>query len=165
MPQDLFLIHGVFFEDGSWPELDVKPQEGVVAMFCQGLCDHMFSGVLERNPEGILRGVTYDAFGEAELTDVSLSETEFRFVREYVQHAGPTRYVLTRQGDGTWCGVYEGTQTGNGKSRCVLTQVVPGFFIPQRNGSIAWKHPSYVYAIHIKPSSPASPYGRGKISP
>jgi hypothetical protein len=130
MPQDLFLIQGVFFQNRSWLDLGMKPGEGVVAMVCNGMCDFIFSGVLEYLPDGALRGVVYDVLGEAELSDIALSESELRFTKKYAQRIYLIQYKFTKQEDGTWIGEYTGSETGSGKSRCVLIKISQDFFTP-----------------------------------
>lgn len=130
MQTEFVLIHGVFFQDREWLGLDTRPVEGVVAVINRGLCRYQFAGVLERYPQGQLVGEVQDAFGEAEVSNVILTETALKFRKKYSKRADYIYYVFTKQPDGTWVGIYTGDVVGSGTARCILTPVSGTFFTP-----------------------------------
>ena len=132
MSQPIYFIQGIFFQDNQWLTVAYE-SEGAIAVIRSGLCRFMFSGVIELDPEAVLGtyiGRINDSFGEAELTNIQLSETRLHFTKKYGKRTDTIEYNFRRQDDGAWCGEYDGEQSGRGSARCMLTPVPVSLFAP-----------------------------------
>ncbi len=128
----MYLIQGVFFQNQQWLGTRMVPIEGMVAVIEKGLLYSMFTGTIyedSRNP-GQLTGGLVDHYGNSDLSDVELTDTELRFTKKYQRRADQIEYVFRQNDSFGWIGTYVGPVVGSGVSRCVLTRVGEDFFDP-----------------------------------
>ncbi|MEK7212494.1 MAG: hypothetical protein AAB686_02365 [Patescibacteria group bacterium] len=124
------LVIGVFFRkrDSWW--LGAPTTTPWLAASVATLRNSMFYGVIGpvEGKANALAGNMKDHLGESTLSDVQVSETEFRFTKRYAHHQDTIRYVFRKQKDGTWAGEFSGSNSGCGKVKCVLLAVPDEFF-------------------------------------
>ncbi len=134
----MFLVQGVFFQlcgglGTSWNGGDLQ------AVWRTQFRFFVFHGVFGRQPDepqGELSGETCDEFGEAEISNIRLSDAELRFDKKYKTRPNePIEYIFRKQMDWAWEGVYEGVycdpaQNHCGNARCVLVEVPDDFLSP-----------------------------------
>ncbi len=115
-----YLVQGFFFQQNPFTGRED-----------QGMFAGLF-GVLPGREYLGLQGGMGDAYGEANLTDITVGEDHFSFTKKYPHRHDTIRYEFTKSADGFWYGDFNGNATGHGKSRCVLTAVPDDFFSPVR---------------------------------
>ncbi len=108
-------IQGVFFQDSS--SIDATLQT-------------MFAGLVGGLEEGVelLEGEMMDVYGFATISDFSMTDTVCTFRKQYHGRDDSIEYNLSKESDGVWMGIYNGSATGSGPCRCVITQVSDEFF-------------------------------------
>ncbi len=133
----LYLIQGIFFQNQGWLSTAMRPIEGAIAVIRQGLLPFMYSGLIWRDPDGLLGemiGVMEDRFGESELTKIHISNSGIRFEKKYVRGESERaifEYNFTKKDGNTWVGRYRNPQAGVGVTRCVITEVSEDFLSPE----------------------------------
>ncbi len=132
----MYFIQGFFWEVRGG--LDVGHDvEGPVVLFKEDVTSVMFSGSIWHlwSKDAPLVGQTYDAFGEAWLMDIRITDEEICFTKQYKRHGSKLlsekgiSYVLRKGEGGTWVGEYS-VPPGQKKGpvRCVVTEVDYGLF-------------------------------------
>ncbi len=125
------LIQGFFFQDLFRPEIEHRGESegGVHVVFRGGACRFMYAGTIWFELEsGIFMGEMVDAFGESDLSEITLGPDELSFSKKYEHRADVIKYSFRRQ-DSIWVGEYEGKETGKGWSNCALTEVPDTLFV------------------------------------
>lgn len=128
----IYLIQGFFFQDNRW--LDLAYVNFNPILVTRGaLIRSLYYGAFGPNPENgeELVGVTKDEYGEAELSDIKISENQLSFTKKYNHRDDLIFYAFQKQPNGTWEGKYQGDKVGEGETHCVLTQVTEDFFTPK----------------------------------
>lgn len=123
----VWLIQGVFFQNGNWRDLEEGQAVVVTAMIRS-----MYAGAFGPDPDNPekLVGRMFDEYGEAELSNIVLTETIFSFTKKYRRRTDLIYYSFIKREDGIWFGGFEGDAVEPGESHCVLQKVSEGFFVP-----------------------------------
>lgn len=127
------LIQGFFFQDRLMLDIEHRGESegGVHVVYRGGACRFMYAGTIWLEPESsIFMGEMADAFGESDLSEITLGPDELSFSKKYEHRADTIKYSFRRQGS-IWVGEYEGEKTGKGRSNCVLTEVPDTLFVAQ----------------------------------
>ena len=127
----VLFINGVFFQNREQLEIGEDPSCGTAVFIHKDLFRYVYAGVIWTEPSGGLRGLVQDAFGEAELSHITISDTEISFTKKYFKRDYYIEYFFRIRNGNTWVGDYKGVATGNGISRCILTEIEDEFFLPQ----------------------------------
>ena len=76
-----YLISGVFFQQKEW----LIPSFGSDLMIASGLLRTTYIGAIgpsEENKDG-LAGAMYDRSGDSQLSEITMTESEFAFIKQY----------------------------------------------------------------------------------
>lgn len=146
-----YLVAGSFFE---WQEaIDLEHSINTGELWARAaLTSSLYVGVICDDPDitesgvPILVGNMADEYGESKISDITLTDTEFKFSKKYAGRKDTIFYTFQKDGE-KWVGEYSGTNVGKGLSRCVLTLIPDDFFDP-RSISEALGKPEY-----LKPTS------------
>ena len=118
------MVQGFFFQERMVLGIGYKPIEGTVAVVNQALVRDMFAGLIWKDePWGTWTnglGSLDDAFGVSRLTCVEVTDSEFRFDKQYEDRSYNIHYEFHRDGD-LWVGTYISEVVGEGAANCVLT--------------------------------------------
>lgn len=128
----MFLIQGVFFQEQEFFQPMMVSGDGMVAGIRSHLIYDMFGGVIFRDPKTQeLSGGMTDHYGESVLSNISMTETRFSFVKQYNGRGDNIAYLFEKGSGNLWIGGYQGVATGAGNSHCILTEVPDDFFVPK----------------------------------
>lgn len=129
------LIQGFFFQNHNWLTTVHRSEVegGVGAAIQSGLCRFMYAGIIFPNPENKteLIGETSDRFGESRLFDIVIDCNEARFVKKYDNRNDTINYQFKKNGN-LWIGSYSGKATGEGGTKCIITDVPDNLFFPSK---------------------------------
>lgn len=118
-----YMVQGFFFQEGESLGIAMKPIEGAVAVIRRGMARSMFSGLIWQDDFlDELTGEMSDPFGSSALEDVTLTDSEFTFVKKYERRTDSIFYRFHPEGD-FWVGKYTGERVGRGNANCILTPV------------------------------------------
>jgi hypothetical protein len=125
------MVQGFFFQERQHLGIGYRPGDGAIAVVSQALMRDMFSGVF--GPAADFRqgwvGWMMDPAGSSTLSNVSLSDTEFRFDKRYDHRDFDIHYEFRREGD-LWIGQYYSDAVGSGAANCIVTPVSERVFSP-----------------------------------
>jgi hypothetical protein len=126
-----YLIQGFFFLKSSSLELSMGP-EGSGVVIKTGLFRNMYSGIIfpDHEKKNELVGEMVDNFGKSRIFCVKLSEKDLRFIKKYDNQNYLIGYSFKRRGE-LWIGKYSGKETGEGDTKCIITEVPPSLFYPK----------------------------------
>ncbi|HUO56247.1 MAG TPA: hypothetical protein VMU27_02325 [Candidatus Paceibacterota bacterium] len=123
-----YFIQGFFYH--PFDSLDVSSHpEGAPVLIGAG--PFMFAGVI-KTKGGILVGGLRDEFGRSILSDVTVTETEVRFCKTYMDvrvRMYTSRYVFDKREENTWLGEFISDGDYAGRARCVITSVSDALII------------------------------------
>ena len=126
-----YLVQGFFFQNHLQVGIGIDPKQGPRAMVSKAEVQHMFAAAIWEGGEGELVGKMRDDFGPSDLSDISISKDEIEFVKKYEHRETLIHYVFRVKDGNSWVGRYEGTRSGEGVCRCVLTEVPEDFFFSE----------------------------------
>jgi hypothetical protein len=133
MKSKMYLVQGMFFTEERIMAIGFDSEIKERAMMKLAISRAMFSGIIklpegEENGEGAL----LDHYGESILTNVKLSNENgtVTFSKRYNGRSDFIKYFLKRE-NAFWVGYYQGSATGKGAVRCILSPIDKEFFTPK----------------------------------
>jgi hypothetical protein len=129
----MYFIQGVFYQNSEGLDVACKPGEGMVAVIRKALYQYTYAGFIWKEKEnlmGELVGDMQDYYGLSNLSTIHVSDRQISFIKKYHDRKDWISYVFTKKDGNTWVGQYDGSETGKGVTRCILTEVNEDFFDP-----------------------------------
>ena len=125
-----YVIQGLFFQDRLELGIEYRPETGAAAVRHRSLGQYMFAGAFWQEGLGLV-GFIQDAFGSAAVSNISIAESVIAFRKIYGGRSDAINYRFAKRDGASWVGEYSGILTGNGITRCLLTEVPDSFFAPE----------------------------------
>ncbi len=125
MKTQLYSIQGIIFQSGHTHGIGYKPGIGEAVTIQDAMIFAMYHGVVSE--EETLCGHMHDKWGDSQVTNFKVSETELTFSKFYDRRP-EIRYRFIKKTDDVWFGSWEGEDCGTGQSKCILTPIDESFF-------------------------------------
>lgn len=127
-----FFINGIFWQSGMFPYIGHAPGIGEVVMVGQAQIEAVFTGMIgERIIDGRSDGFLHDVYGNSELTDFGITETNMQLTKRYLHRSDEILYDFEKSEGGIWIGRWHGKRVGEGNAKCILTEIPATFFTQQ----------------------------------
>jgi hypothetical protein len=129
----LYLVQGIIFQQGHTFGLGNKPGIGTAVTIQNAMHFALCNGIMgsdEETPD-LYGGVLNDRWGDSDISEGSLTETELKFTKRY-KNRSPIYYVFNKKVENVWYGTYSGKDSGTGSSKIILTEINSSFLEPEK---------------------------------
>jgi len=129
----IYLVQGFSLQSHQWSNLGYDTRGYMPVFVQQGLGRFMFAGVMypdETNEMGELAGQMVDQIGDSRLSKGEVRIDRSAFTKQYLRIPGKIRYELRKQESGIWVGRYTSKIFGEGRVKCLITEVSEEIFHP-----------------------------------